>query len=165
MIADQADQQGRAEETSHCHVGEYPVGGYGNYLGSVGRIILFSGFGGPRRRQRSGQSYGGHEKGWRREEGGGRRGTRTGGQREPHFDRVSTSSTCQLSARVLSGGGNLFLGGKVAEELFDPFGRLRTGFGRPHCAGVAEFVGDKRVGGCKDFGDASLQCIDLMLRL
>ena len=33
---------------------------------------------------------------------------------------------------VLSGGSNLFLGGKVAEELFD--------FGRPHCAGVAEFV-------------------------
>jgi len=33
---------------------------------------------------------------------------------------------------VLSGGGNLFLGGKVAEELFD--------FGRPHCAGVAQLA-------------------------
>jgi len=33
---------------------------------------------------------------------------------------------------VLSGGSNLFLGGKVAEELFD--------FGCPHCAGVAESV-------------------------
>jgi hypothetical protein len=32
----------------------------------------------------------------------------------------------------LSGGGNLFLGGKVAEELFD--------FGRVHVFGVAQVV-------------------------
>jgi len=32
-------------------------------------------------------------------------------------------------------------------------------------AQAGQFVGDKRVGGCKDVGHASLQCIDLMLRL
>ena len=40
----------------------------------------------------------------------------------------------------LGGSRNLLIGDEMGEEGFDPFGRLRTGFGRAHGAGVAQLV-------------------------